>query len=209
MDASSLALALLAQGAALGLSAASAPGPLQTLAISESLRGGWRRGAPIAFAPLLADIPIVLLCILVLRELPGSFVRVLSLAGGLFVLYLAHGLWRQWREGAAGSSTPVSASVGAGLGRGVLMSAASPGPYLFWTMVNGPILLGALQTSWWHGASFLTGFYAVFIGGMLSIVALFHQARRLGPGVVRALTLVSMAILVLFGALLLLRGIRG
>jgi hypothetical protein len=45
------------------------------------------------------------------------------------------------------------------------------------------------------------------IGGMVGVTALFHQAQRLGPRVVRLLTLVSILILVLFGGLLLKRGL--
>ena len=47
------------QGAALGLTAAATPGSLQTLLISETLWGGFRRGARITLAPLITDAPII------------------------------------------------------------------------------------------------------------------------------------------------------
>ena len=83
------------------------------------------------------------------------------------------------------------------------MNLLSPGPYTFWALVLGPILLSALKQSALHGLAFLLGFYGAFIGGMLLLVTLFHQARRLGPSVVRALVLVSILVLVAFGALLI------
>jgi len=76
-------VAFVLQGAALGLTAAASPGPLQTLLISEALIGGFRRSAPIAFAPLVTDVPIVLLMLIVLKQLPPIAIRGLSIVGGL------------------------------------------------------------------------------------------------------------------------------
>jgi hypothetical protein len=89
----------------------------------------------------------------------------------------------------------------------MLMNALSPGPYTFWTLVNGPLLLSALRISWAHGGAFLLGFYGAMITGLVGIAALFHQARRLGPRVVRTLTLVSILILAVFGGVLLKQGL--
>jgi threonine/homoserine/homoserine lactone efflux protein len=204
-------IALFLQGAALGLTAAASPGPFQTFLISESLAGGWQRGAPVAFAPLASDLPIILLTMFLLAQMPPLFLRVISLAGGLFVLYLAWGLWQGWRAG-AGMQTESPAnnrrrSAWGNLGRAVLVNFLSPGPYLFWALVNGPILLSALRASPVHAGAFVLGFYGVFICGLLSLAGLFHQARRMGPRVVRVLLLASIAILVVFGALLLKQGL--
>jgi threonine/homoserine/homoserine lactone efflux protein len=206
----SLLLSLTLQGAALGLTAAASPGPFQTLLISESLAGGWRRGAPVAFAPLVTDLPIILLTLFLLDQMPEAFLRGISLAGGLFVLYLAWSLWQGWRSGSG--SSPVDegqVNVRQGLGRGVLVNFLSPGPYLFWGLVNGPILLNALRQSPLHGGAFVLGFYGIFILGLLCLAGIFHQARRLGPQLVRALLLASILILLVFGALLLKQGIWG
>jgi len=212
----SLLLTFALQGAALGLTAAASPGPFQTLLISESLAGGWRRGAPVAFAPLITDLPIILLTLFLLDQIPATFLRGVSLAGGLFVLYLAWGLWRGWRSGSGGQDggrgpgdRERSAAQLTGLGRGVLVNFLSPGPYLFWGLVNGPILLAALRQSPLHGGAFVIGFYGIFITGLLGLAGIFHQARRLGPQVVHALLLASILILVIFGALLLKQGIWG
>ena len=47
MDSQILPAAFLLQGVALGFTAVTAPGPFQAFLISESLAGGWRRGAPV------------------------------------------------------------------------------------------------------------------------------------------------------------------
>ncbi len=197
----------LFQGAALGLTAAASPGSFQTFLITQTLTGGWRRGAPVAFAPLISDPPIILLIVLLLNQIPSGFLRYIGLAGGIFVFYLAAGLWREWRTGPRLTSLEAQ-SASSNLRRGILMNLLSPGPYTFWTLVCGPILLTALSQSIFDGVAFLLGFYGLFIGGMLGIVALFHQARRLGPTVVRYLTLLSILILVGFGIILFWQGLH-
>ncbi|MBI5506986.1 MAG: LysE family transporter [Deltaproteobacteria bacterium] len=207
----SAALAFFLRGAALGISAAAAPGPLQTLLISETLLGGFRRGARVTLAPLVTDTPIIALVLLVLVRIPPATVQALSFAGGLYVLYLALGMWRQWRAGAVRDGERRQAeSVGwEGLRRAVVLNWLNPSPYAFWILVSGPILVAALGRSMLHAAAFLIGFYGIFVASMLAIAWLFHQARRLGPRVVRGLVLASIAILVVFGVLLIGQGWGG
>jgi len=195
-------IAYLLQGLGLGLTAGISPGPLQTFLVNKSLSGGWRSGFPVAFAPLISDVPIVLVILILLNQVPPQFLRVISLIGGVYVFYLAWGLWGQWRRAGLESPAPPTAEVN-NLWRGVLMNFLSPGPYIFWTLVNGPLLISALRQSWLYGLAFLLGFYGAFIGLMLGLVFIFDQARRLGPRVVRILTLVSIVVLVIFGAILL------
>ena len=199
------------QGAALGITAAASPGPLQTLLISESLLGGFRRGGLIAFAPLVTDVPIVLFMLFILKQLPPVAIRVLGLGGGLFVLYLAWGLWKQWRSG-AGQTFKMDeqrVSVWATLRRGALTNLINPNPYLFWGLVGGPILISAFDRAAVYGLAFLIGMYSIFIGSLLGLAALFHLARRLGPRIVRGLLLVSIIILIAFGGVLIRNSLAG
>jgi len=205
----SLLVRFFAQGAALGLTAAATPGSLQTLLISETLLGGIQRGARVTLAPLITDAPIIVAVLFVLQRVPPIVVQILSLAGGVFVLYLAWGLWKQWRQGqqatvAVEGAQPIGWK---GLWRASIVNWLNPNPYLFWTLVGGPTLIAALDQSVWYGVAFLVGMYSVFIGGMLLIAAVFHQARRLGPRMVRGLLLISIGILVIFGVLLIQRGL--
>ena len=218
------------QGAALGISAAATPGPLQTYLINQTLIGGWRRGAIVAFAPLISDLPVVVLILLLLEQLPAHFIPFISTIGGAFALYLALNLLRQWsitsqkstvdsncntnthqptlskidepiRESSNRSTT---ASV---LTRAVLLNLLSPGLYMFWSLVNGPILITALRESVLLGVAFLLSFYLIFLSGMLLIVMIFHYARRLGTQVVRIMTLASIIILGVMGLYLAYEGL--
>ena len=84
-------LTAIASGVLLGLSCGLAPGPLMTLVLTQTLRHGWREGCKVALAPLITDAPIIMLA-LALASRAAELQRVLavlSIAGGLFVLYLA------------------------------------------------------------------------------------------------------------------------
>ena len=201
-------LSFFAQGAAIGLTAAGTPGPLLTFLISRSLTGGWRQGALVALGPLISDPLIVVTIVLLLDRVPANFLLGISIVGGMYVLYLAWGLLKQWRKGVQEIAVAESSSPG-NLRKAALMNFLSPGPYAFWTLVNGPILLSALKESIWYGIAFLVGFYGVFIGGMVVLAIIFSQARRLGSKVVSILLLVSIIILSIFGIVLIYRGITG
>lgn len=195
----------LLQGLGFGLAAASQPGPFQTYLISQSLTRGWKRTLIAALAPLVSDGPIILLCVLVLSQVPNWLERFLYIAGGLFILYLAYGAFKAWRDFDVNAAQPES-KIG-GLPKAALMNALSPGPYIFWTLVTGPILVRGWRATPMYGMSFLTGFYIAMIGTLAAIIIVFGTASSLGPRVNRALLGISSIALFGFGMYQLWRGI--
>ncbi len=201
-------IAYLLQGLTLGFSAAVSPGPFQAYLLSQALKGGWRRAVRLTLAPLVSDGPIVALILLLLKQTPGWFLRVLHLAGGLFLLYLAKGAYDTFKS--FSGSTPVAADSARGsFFKGVTMNALSPGPYIFWSVLAGPILLKGWAESPSHGLSFAFGFYLTLIGGLAAIVILFAVASRVGPKVTRVLNGLSALALFLFGLYQIWRGVVG
>ena len=196
------------QGAALGVTAAATPGPFQTFLISETLKGGWHQSLPVTLAPLLTDLPIILASLSLLDLVTNNFLNIISIIGGIFVLYLALSAWRDWRAGPVDLNISDSETrFSKGLLKGMFMNFLSPGPYIFWMLVNGPILLSALRLSPFHAAAFLLGFYGVFIGSLVILVVIFDQTRRLGARVVHTLLFLSIVILGIFGFILLKQGL--
>lgn len=194
------------QGIGYGLAAAAQPGPFQTYIISQSLTRGWQKTLPAALAPLVSDPPIITLCLLVLSQVPAWFERLLYFAGGTFVIYLALGAYRAWRDFKA-DSPAVEAGAGQSVWRAAMVNALSPGPYLFWSLVTGPILMRGWRETPIHGVSFLAGFYVTFIASLAAIILVFGIARELGPKVNRALLGVSAIALFAFGLYQLWMGI--
>ncbi|MCS7060141.1 MAG: LysE family transporter [Anaerolineae bacterium] len=190
------------QGATLGFSAAASPGPFQAYLLSQALHLGWRRAWPAAFAPLLSDGPIILLMTLVLTQAPPDLLRALQIAGGLFLLYLAFGAVQRVR--AAQTTAPVS--VQNGLMRAVATNLLSPGPWIFWSTVGGPILARAWAESPAHSALFLLGFYGAMVSVLLALIALFAASARMGPAFTRALGFLSALALAAFGLYQIIAG---
>ena len=76
----------LLQGIGFGFAAAFQPGSFQTYLISQTLTRGWKHTLPATLAPLISDGPIILLCVLLLSQVPIWMQRGLYIAGGLFII---------------------------------------------------------------------------------------------------------------------------
>jgi threonine/homoserine/homoserine lactone efflux protein len=199
-------LTYLLQGLTLGFAAGAQPGPFQTYLISQTLSQGWRRAWVAAFAPLVSDGPIVALVLLVLSQVPDWFQRVLQIVGGLFVLYLAWGAFKVWRAFAPDSEiTPQNGSQS--LLRAAMMNALSPGPYLFWSLVIGPLIVAAWRENPVNALSILLAFYSAMIVLNIAVVLLFGQAARFGNQVRKAMLGFSVLALMGFGLYQLWKGI--
>ena len=198
----------VAQGIGYGFSAAVIPGPFQTFIISQSLTRGWKKTLIAALAPLVSDGPIIALCLLVLNQVPVWFERVLYIAGGLFILYLAFGAYKAWRDFDPNISN-MEIETGQSLPKAVLMNFLSPGPYIYWSLVTGPILLKGWRETPLNGIGFLAGFYLTIVSVLAGIILLFGIARELGPKVNRVLIGISAVALFCFGLYQLWLGITG
>ncbi len=187
------------------------PGPLQSFLLVQTLQRGARGGAWILAAPLLSDGPIIAVCLLVLSQAGTGWLRGLSLAGGLFLLYLAFESWRALgRDGAVDERLRAVAARYSGpalTARAALINALGPGPWLFWGTVTGPMLIGFWRTSPGHGLAFLATFYGILVAMLAVQLLLFAFARRLGPKIARAGTWLGIALLIVFAGLLILFGL--
>ena len=199
-------LLYLIQGIGYGFAAASQPGPFQAFLVSQSLTRGWKRALPGALAPLVSDGPIILLCVLVLSQLPDWLQQVMYILGGLFVLYLAYGAYKSWRDYDETIAHPELSGQQTIL-KAALTNAISPGAYLFWMFITGPLLVQGWRETPVHGLALLVGFYATLISGLAVIIVIFGSAARLGPKLNRALLGISSIVLFGFGLYQLWKGI--
>ncbi|EHJ48453.1 Lysine exporter protein (LYSE/YGGA) [Solidesulfovibrio carbinoliphilus subsp. oakridgensis] len=167
--------ALAAAGAAMGLSAGFAPGPLLSLVLSQTLAHGPGEGVKVALAPLVTDTPIILAAWLVLSRLSGSpaVLGVLSLAGACL---LGRYGWDCLSAPPPDAGDPARAP--RSLLRGVAANFANPHPYLFWTTVGVPMLLDAANSGPWAVAVFLAVFYAAIVGAKILAALVAGRFRR-------------------------------
>jgi threonine/homoserine/homoserine lactone efflux protein len=199
-------LSFLLLGAGIGFVAGVSPGPVLTLVVAETLRGGWLRGSAVAAGPLLCDGPIIVLALLVLAQLPQEFVRVVSLMGGAFLLYLA--ITTFLNSGQARLVGSEGSSVRGGLLKGLLARVLSPNPYLFWFLVGAPLLLEAGQGHWLGATGFLVGYYSTIVGSNIALALALHRWVGLFPErAYRGVLLVSSTVLGAYGLGLLARAL--
>jgi threonine/homoserine/homoserine lactone efflux protein len=197
----------LLSAAAIGFSAGVTPGPLQAVFLSYAVKGGWKKALPAAFAPLVTDGPVILLVLVILNNLPAIFLRILQIGGAVFILYLA---WESFQ--AYHNFEDIKAAEDTGTW-GTLLKAATmnllgPGPWLFWSLINGPNLLLAWGVSPWWGVAYLASFYGVFILSNIALILVFSSMRKMGEQVRRTLLLISALILAGFAVYQLLQGLR-
>jgi threonine/homoserine/homoserine lactone efflux protein len=191
-------LGYLLLGMTYAFAAAVQPGPFQTYLISQTLVNGWRRTIPAAFAPLLSDGPIIALVLLVLSRMPAWLVQGLQCVGGLFLLYLAFGAFKTWRDFDVEKTNVVKSSRQTVL-KAAMVNLLNPAPYIGWSLVMGPLLLKGWRETPANGIALLVGFYTTMILATLGIMLLFAGARNLGPRVSRALVGLSAIALTCFG----------
>jgi threonine/homoserine/homoserine lactone efflux protein len=195
------------QGIVYGFAAAAQPGPLQTYLISQTLRTGWKRTLPAAFAPLLSDGPIIALSLLILSQIPPWLQRSLYIAGGLFVLYLAYGVYKSWKN--FDRDLPdIETKTQQGIFKAAMINTLNPNPYIFWSLVTGPILVNGWRETPLYGVVFITGFYVTMILGFSALILVFGSARKLGARVNHALLGISAVALFCFGLYQLWLGIQ-
>ena len=199
----------LGLGVGLGVGAGVTPGPLLGLIIAETLRGGWRSGVLVAFAPPLGDIVVVSLCFLVLMRLPAYVLPMLGIGGGLYILFLA---WEIFRTVAPTLPPEELGGVShrRSLGRGLIVNLLNPHPYIFWLTVAGPLVARSYQDAAFAPIiAFVAGFYVCLVGSKLLLALLVHGGRERLQGRGYQLTLrASGALLLAFGLLLIWGGVQ-
>ncbi|MEN8242402.1 MAG: LysE family transporter [Chloroflexota bacterium] len=195
-------------GSGFAFAAAIQPGPLQAFLLSGVAQKGWKRTLPAAFSPLISDGPIAVLALLVLNQIPEILSKVLQAVGGVFLIYLAWGSYRQWQQNAA-QEPDSETSVPQTLFKAAMVNILNPNPYLGWSLVLGPAFLVAWQESPANAAALIIAFYGTMVLALAGTILLFGTTRFLGPAGRRSLILVSAVVLAALGAYMLAASIIG
>ena len=169
----------LIMGLVLGGSAGLAPGPLLTLVISETLARGTAAGVRVALAPLVSDLPVVVICLAVLAKLSDSdpVLGIISLAGGAVILKMGMSNFS-----ISGTEPELGADEARPLARGVVVNLLSPHPYMFWLTVGGPATARAWEISAGAATGFVAGFYLLLIGSKVALALATARTRSFMTG---------------------------
>ena len=199
-------LPYLLQGLTLGFAAGAQPGPFQAFLIGQAISRGWRKTLLMGLAPLVSDGPIVILTLLLLSQVPDWFQRALQIVGGFFILYLAYSAYQTWKNFQA-DVPPTLPSRNNDLLRAATMNLLSPGPYIFWSTVIGPLVIQAWEISLWSAVALVGVFYAAMLSLNMVLIVLFGQAARFGNQVRKAMLGLSVLALAGFGLYQLWQGV--
>jgi len=161
-------------GIIFGLSAALAPGPLLTLVISETLQHDIKSGVKVALAPIITDLPIIILTIFVLAKLSNfhDILGIISLTGGFVILFMGY-------ESicSKGVELNIQPAQDRSLTRGILANALNLHPYLFWFTVGAPTITKAVSVNVIAPLVFICSFYVLLVGSKILLAVLVGKSK--------------------------------
>lgn len=195
-------IGFLTTGTVLGLSAGIAPGPLLALVISETLRHGMKGGIKVALAPIISDLPIVVLTLYLLAKL-SAFTIILgtiSFLGGFVLLYMGYeSLMTKGVELGSRDVMPESFK------KGIMVNVLNPHPYLFWVGIGGPATMKAWDQSVVAAIAFIGSFYLLLVGSKIVLAIVVGRYRAFLTGRFYRYTMRILGLILLAFAFVLFR----
>jgi len=124
----------------------------------------------IASAPVLTDVPIILLSVFILKKLSGfNFVLgSISILGAFFIAYLAYESFTIKSVELDIQNIKIQS-----LGKGIITNILSPHPYLFWITVGAPTILISPMSS----LLFILGFYLFLVGSKIITALIVDKSK--------------------------------
>jgi threonine/homoserine/homoserine lactone efflux protein len=169
---SSSAIALM--GAFFGLSAGISPGPLLTLVITETIKHNRKEGIKIALAPLITDLPIILITYFIFAKLSqfNIVLGIISILGGIFFVFLGYETVKtKVQDPQAQTLKPES------LKKGITANILNPHPYVFWLTVGIPTAFKAYEINPLTAFLYFLLFYTLLIGSKVSIAIIVEKSK--------------------------------
>ncbi len=195
-------ISFLTAGTILGLSAGFAPGPLLALVISETLKHDMKAGIKVAIAPILTDLPIIILTIFILSKLSNfhTVLGIISFCGGFLLIYMGY-------EGIKTKGVDLSQTVSKpdSLKKGIIVNALSPHPYLFWISVGAPTIIKAADQSVFTVFAFVSSFYLFLVGAKISLAIFVGRWQTFLTSRVYIYIMRSLGLVLIIFALILFR----
>jgi threonine/homoserine/homoserine lactone efflux protein len=166
-------------GIILGLSAAFVPGPLLALVISETLQHDIKSGVKVALAPIITDLPIIILTVFILAKLTNfhDILGIISLCGGFFLLFMGYESIRS-----KGVELNIQTNQPKSLTKGILANALNPHPYVFWFSVGAPTMTKAMKVNMIAPFAFICSFYTLLVGSKILLAILVRKSKSFLDG---------------------------
>lgn len=166
-------------GITLGLYSGLSPGPLLVLVISQTLKHGYKEGIKVSFAPVITDLPIIILSLLFLSVISEytSVIGLISIIGGAYLGYLAY---ESFKTNDIVQNIDLKAPKS--IKKGITVNLLNPSPYLFWISIGGPLITQAYLENPLSSLLFLIGFYGLLIGSKIALACTTEKSREFLTG---------------------------
>ena len=201
---------LLLLGAGMGIVGGLVPSPLHMIALSQVALGRWARAMNVLIgAPLIVDGCFLLVTCLFYRFIPSGIAYYVAYIGGVALIgFASYSLWEmrgKTHNELANSAVLSYASVSVAL----LAEVASPGTWVYWLTVAGPILGEGRQHGYGHVVPFFLGGLIGFYGAAVFSLCLLAWGAGLHKRFKQHLFLASNVLLLLMGISYLARAYLG
>lgn len=166
----------LSLGSLLGLTSGLSPGPLLTLAITETLKYGKKEGIKVTLSPLITDIIIIVITLFFLVKISKYNIAfsIISFCGSIFVAYLAYDTLKSKEIDREKSNLKVNS-----MKKAIATNFLNPHPYLFWLTVGTPAILKAYKINIILAFIFILSFYIMLIGSKIFVVFVVDRSKKL------------------------------
>jgi threonine/homoserine/homoserine lactone efflux protein len=199
-------LTFLTLGAFFGLAAGISPGPLLTLVVTETLKHNKAAGIKVAIAPLITDLPIILVSYCIFSGL-SHFKIVLSMIsffGGIYFGYLGYETIKIKKL-----NVEIRRFNPDSLKKGITANFLNPNPYIFWFTAGIPTAFKAYETGLMTVILYFVLFYLLLTGSKIAIALLTERSKTfLKTNSYKITMRILGATLFIFAALFLFDGIR-
>jgi threonine/homoserine/homoserine lactone efflux protein len=194
-----MVLEYLGIGLSLGVTAGLSPGPLMALMISETMRGGMRKGIKVALAPLFTDIPLILAIMFILKYIKdmGILLGVISIIGSLFLIYFG---FRDIKSNRAYlQQTDIKLK---SFEKGLLTNLLNPHPYIFWFFIGVPLLI---KVDLIERVMFISSFLFGIVGSKICLAVLVEKGKMFIASRHYQMMIKFLGLVLIFFGLMLLR----
>lgn len=170
---------LLIAGSLLGIYAGLSPGPMLLLVVSQTIKHDFKEGLKVAFAPLISDIPIIIISLIIISFLEGykSILGIIFIFGGLYLVYLAYESFKfKPLDVDMELDNPKS------LRKGVTLNLLNPSHYIFWITIGSPIIIPAYMINPIAPLEFIISFYIFLVGTKICVAYITGKSREFIKG---------------------------
>ena len=201
---------LLLIGAGAGIVGGLLPSPLHLISLAQIALNRWARALLLLVGlPLVIDGGLLFVTLFLYRYIPHNLAHDVAYVGGaVLVIFGVHSLFEMRRKNpeelarsAAMTYTSVSVAI--------LAELATPGTWIYWLTVAGPVLSEGHQKGYWHVVPFFGGGLVGYYGASIFSVWLMAWGASLHAKFKRHLFLTANLLLLVLGVSYLWRAYLG